>query len=315
MVEDKKFIIFSPSYDEKIGGFVVLHKLCHVLNSLGYEAYLFQSFENVELNRRNFLSPFLFFLKDLLRSFVKGYRVNESFNSPILKDLSNVDLSKFIVVYPEIVFGNPLRAPNVVRWLLHQPGYHNGKVYYGKNELFFKFNSAINDFCFPDSTTAKSELKVIHYPLDLYNMDGAQSERHGTAYCIRKGRGKKFVHETENSILIDGLSHQEVSMIFKRVKRFVSYDTHTAYSIFAVLCGAESVVIPDDGVSIEQWYPDDIDRNGIAYGLSESELVRANNTKLFVAQHVVREEDKNLERVESFVRESFSFFSSNKSNN
>jgi hypothetical protein len=37
------------------------------------------------------------------------------------------------------------------------------------------------------------------------------------------------------------------------VETFISYDTYTAYSLFAVLCECESVVIPDEGVSEEAY--------------------------------------------------------------
>jgi hypothetical protein len=40
----KKFIIFSGSYSEDSGGTVVLHQLCHLLNTNGYEAYLYPAF-------------------------------------------------------------------------------------------------------------------------------------------------------------------------------------------------------------------------------------------------------------------------------
>jgi hypothetical protein len=35
--------------------------------------------------------------------------------------------------FKEQVFGNPLNAKNIVRWMLHTPGFHTGKKYYGSN--------------------------------------------------------------------------------------------------------------------------------------------------------------------------------------
>lgn len=179
-------------------------------------------------------------------------------------------------------------------------------IFYGKNELYFKFNSAIEDFHFHGSVTSSNELKVIHYPLEHYNLEGVASERVGAAYCLRKGRNKKIVHDVTDSILIDGKSHAEVACIFKKVKIFISYDTYTAYSIFAVLCGCQSVVIPDEGVSIDEWYPNESDRFGIAYGFQNIE--EASKTACLVREHVQREEGKVKDNVAIFAEEAIRYF-------
>jgi hypothetical protein len=303
-IMDKKFLIFTPSYNENSGGIVVLHKLCHVLNELGYESYLKPYSYSYEVKKGNWKLFIWRLLKWSLLASIRCFKTNPAFNTPVLKD-DTVD-DDWIVIYPEVVFGNPLNAKNVVRWLLHQPGFHEGHFFYGKNELYFKFNSAIDDFHFHGSVTSSNELKVIHYPLEHYNFDGVAPERVGTAYCLRKGRNKKIVHDVTDSILIDGKSHAEVARIFKKVKRFISYDTYTAYSIFAVLCGCQSVVIPDDGVSIDEWYPNETDRYGIAYGFQNIE--EASKTACLVREHVRREEGKVKANVAGFAEEAIRYF-------
>lgn len=308
----KKYLIMAPSYDEKSGGKVVLHKLCHLLNELGYEAYIVPWFELVEITKLNFIRKVAGFSYRHLKGLFQDFVVNPSLNTPVLKSTKHLNLKDCIVVYSEIITGNPLNAPNVVRWLLHQPGYFSKKIHYGCNEIYFKFNSAIWDFQLPYSKTSDNELKVIHYPLETYYLPESSSNvRSGTAYCLRKGRHKKIVHDLNNSILIDGKTNAEIAEIFRKVEAFISYDTYTAYSIFAVLCGAKSIVVPDDGVSIEQWYPNPSDRNGIAYGMSDEELARAEATKESVFDHVVSEELKSADNVQLFVNETQEFFSGN----
>jgi len=305
--EIKRFIIFAPSYNEKSGGIVVLHKLCHLLNELGYQAYLYPHREQFVFDKSNFVKIMMLFIKFELKSLLNGFKVNRSFNTPVITDKKKIIADDdCIVFYSELVLGNPLNAKNVVRWLLHQPGFHTGQVMYNANELLFKFNSAIKDFNYPGSMTADQELKVIHYPLEHYNKDGANNERSGIAYCLRKGKNKPIVHDLKNSILIDELSHEEVAKVFKRVKTFISYDTYTAYSLFAVLCGCQSVVIPDAGVSEQEWYPNPQDRSGIAYGLEQIE--NADKTKYLVEAYVKSEEAKSTMNVESAVRELKKFF-------
>lgn len=301
MLNNNKFIIFAPSYDERSGGIVVLHKLCHLINELGYDAYLYPHREQFVIDKYNLLKTLTLFIKFEIKSFFKGYKTNSSFNTPIIKSSKDFKINdRDIVFYSELVLGNPLNAKNVVRWLLHQPGFHTGNVMYNSRELLFKFNSAIKDFHYPGSVTSSQELKVIHYPLEHYNLEGAAESRAGTAYCLRKGKHKAIQHQLKDSILIDNLPHAEVSKIFKKVKTFISYDTYTAYSLFAVLCGCESVVIPDEGVTEEAWYPNENDRNGIAYGFNKVD--EANKTMHLVKLYVESEQKKSATNVADSIQ-------------
>lgn len=303
----QKFIIFSPSYNEKSGGIVVLHKLCHLLNELGHDAKLFPHREQFVIDKTNFFKIFKVFFKFEIKSLFRGYKTNSSLNTPVItrKQLPIID-DETVVVYSELVLGNPLNAKNVVRWLLHQPGFHTGQVMYNPGELLFKFNSAIDDFEYPGSRTSVCELKVIHYPLEHYNLKHIPDKKEGIAYCIRKGKNKPIVHDLSNSTLVDDLSHKDVANVFKKSKTFISYDTYTAYSIFAVLCGCESVVIPDENVTEEEWYPKETDRYGIAYGFDN--ITKSKLTAHLVKEHITIEEQKSLINVKNCVREINQFF-------
>ena len=303
----KKYIVMTPSYNENSGGIVVLHKLCDLLNSLGYEAYVMPYRYSYYVTRYNILSEGFNFLKWSVWNFFKPFRRNEFFNTPIFSGSQPIN-DEFIVIYPEVVFGNPLGAKNVVRWLLHQPGYHEGVFYYSPGELIYKFNSAIRDFEYPGSKTSEDDLKVIHYPIDLYYPPQKESVRSGTAYCVRKGKGKKSIQDHSQDTLIDDLNHSQVANVFRQSKYFISYDEHTAYSIFAVLCGCISVVVPGDGIPIENWYPNEEDRFGIAYGLENIEWSVLTAHK--VREHVLLEEQNSADRVSMFAEESQLFFSS-----
>ncbi|NVJ60888.1 MAG: WavQ [Gammaproteobacteria bacterium] len=301
-----KFLIYTPSYNERSGGIIVLHKLCHLLNDLGHEAYVYPYAYTYEINRFNLLENIFNFIKWSFFSSITPFKTNKHFNTPIFKG-GIKDIENFTVVYPEIVFGNPLRAKNVVRWLLHQPGFHEHRIYYGRNELLFKFNSAIKDFSYPGSVTSSHELKVIHYPLEYYN-NNTKISRNGYAYCVRKGKGKTFVKDHSNDILIDNLTHQKISEVFKRCEYFISYDTYTAYSIFAALCGCISVVVGDSGVSKIDWYPNVQDRYGIAYGMED--IPWACQTMSKVYDRVLSEETKSRDNVAMFVEECNRYFQS-----
>jgi len=292
---NKKILIFTPSYNESSGGAIVLHKLCSILNELGYESYVTPLFH--EFDKKTF--------KQRIKRFFKKFKINPAFNTPVYtKSIEGKD--DWIVIYPELVFGNPLKAKNIVRWFLHQPGFHTSKVSYGKGEFYFKFNTAIDDFQYPGSVTSENELKVIHYPLEHFNEENIPLTRSGRAYCLRKGKHKYTSSIHDKDILIDGKSHENVAEIFKKVETFVSYDTYTAYSIFAVLCGAKSIVIPDKGVPETEWYPLKSDRYGISYGFDDIEW--ADSTKHLVKEHIEREESNNKVNVKRFINEVNQYF-------
>ncbi len=302
-----QIFVYSQNFDSKNGGVVVLHRLVHLINTATeHQAYLVPNSLELTKNKYSIAG-----IKQKLkhRKKVKKYTTKSQWETPVINTLEGVDLSQAIVVYPEITSGNPLDAPNVVRWLLHQPAHFSGEINYGENELIFKFNSAIKDFELPNSETSKQELKVIYYPTDLYNEEGTlpYEQRTLTCHAIRKGKHKPKIHP-EDSIIIDSLSHEEVAAVFKKAKRFISYDDYTAYSIFANLCGCESIVVPDSNTTIEQWYPNMTDRYGIAYGFDEEQLKWAKDTQPLVKEHVENEHKRSEQCVKNFIKEAASYF-------
>lgn len=295
--------IYAPSYDSNNGGTVVLHRLCHILNGInGCESYLVKTSSRKKSFLRYFRKKFLNFKKR------DNYKTNINWNTPVWNKYNYPKNS--VVVYPEITNGNPLEIKNVVRWLLHQPGFHTQEINYSSGELYFKFNSAINDFHYPGSKLSKYEMKVIYYPIDIYhtnNCDDTLNRDILSCHMIRKGTEKEHVHN-EQSIALDGLEHEEIANIFRRSKKFICYDDYTAYSIFAVLSGCESIVIPDGKTSIDDWYPNIEDRYGIAYGLSEEQREWALKTKHKVLEHVINEHNKSQRNVETCLKEIIQYF-------
>jgi hypothetical protein len=302
----RKFIIFAPPYNEMQGGVICLHKLTDLLNRIGFEAYIFPSYENIIINKRDFLLPSLKLAREFARH-ILNFKTNENFITPIYSgSVESIQSNEWIVVYYEQVSGNPLKARNVVRWLLHQPGYHTGIINYGFNELHIKFNDAIRDFHYPNSKLADFLMPIIHYPLNYYNLDRISERRNGIAYCIRKGTGKIIRHDLKGSFLIDNLSHEQIAEIFKRVKTFISYDSYTAYSRFAALCGCDSIVIPDENVSQEQWYPNSEDRYGVAYGFENINAAR--ETRILLQEKILKEVEQSSVNAKIFAEKSNAYF-------
>ncbi|MEP8640905.1 WavQ [Enterobacter kobei] len=297
-----KVFICAPSFDENSGGSVVLHRLCHIINEFSqHDAFLVQL--KPSYSGKITCIKLLQQLKWMIHS-KSCYKTHPEWNTPLWNAKKIPEDS--VVVYPEIVNGNPLSAKHVVRWLLHQPGFHTSIINYEVGEMYYKFNSAIKDFHRDGSFTSQRELKVIYYPIDIYNESNDVKDI-DCCFMVRKGTYKEKIHPA-NAVQIDGLGHKEVASIFKRSKRFICYDDYTAYSIFAVLCGCPSYVVPAQGQSIEDWYPNLSDRYGISFGFSKEQEEWAERTRENVYNHILAEHQRSTENVQCCLNEMADYF-------
>lgn len=286
---------------------MVLHKLCHLINELGIEAYLWP-FERAPAGfAQSALRSLLGVSPQLRRWTGKGFKRNAAFNTPVISFWQKFRAKQVIVVYPEVIDGNPLRAESVVRWFLHRPGFHTGRAIYHPGEYHVDFKNFLTAKGRRDRNVRERSLFVVHFPFELYNEVGSLnlSDRYEVAYCVRKGRMDGSV-DVQSAICIDGLSHADASAILKRAKYFYSFDPYTAYSSFAALCGAISVVVPPTGWNKDDWYPDETDRYGIAFGLTDLEW--AVSTRHLVLPTLKERELEAKQEVKEFVDDACHFF-------
>lgn len=298
-----KYVIYAPPYDENSGGPIVLHRLCHLINECGGEAYLHPYVPSFEVHHYNATEIGVYSKRIYAASQLANYRINTTFKTPVLPPKENFAFGNdCIILYPEITFGNPLRARNVVRWLLHKPGFHTGKIYYGAGEIYYRYAEFLaRDFHFPGSELADLLLRIQYTPFELYAMprDDSQPERTGRAYCLRKGHNRPDIPDMADAILIDGKSHAEVAAIFKSVKQFITYDLYTKYSYLAAIAGCDSIVAPLATMTKEQWRPNIDDRYGLAYGFDDIEFARSTRALAIERQRSL--EHDSAQRVAEFM--------------
>jgi hypothetical protein len=112
----RKFIIAAPAYTEIHGGVVALHRLCDRLNAAGYEAYIHPTGPSSNV-RPGWLTPL---------------RRGRTFDDAV-------------IIYPEVISGNPFTARRVVRWLLNRPAWFTGEdIDSGHGDLIVTFNHQID---------------------------------------------------------------------------------------------------------------------------------------------------------------------------
>lgn len=309
-----KFVIVTPRPTG--GGAIVLHRLCSLLVSHGCEARLFyigpdyKKGQSELLYWLRYMSWLLFHdIKKLLlakvfkswtfiqNDYFKGYSYNpvpevKRKYLPIIDD-------ETIVVYPEIVYGNPLRAKRVVRWLLYFYPYKGDTSAYGENDLFFAYREVFND----DELNPECRLcKLQNFDDKLYKRSN-YGDRKGSCYIIRKGWNRKDLPVHFDGPIIDDRPEQEIVNIFNKSKYCISYDTQTFYSSIASICGCISIVVPEVGKTRADYTGSDDAAYGVAYGDTIEEIDFAKKTCSKLIDEIDGFKKDNEKNVDFFLQE------------
>ncbi len=269
-----RFLIVSPP--QKWGGPIVLHLLCRMLADLGYDARIFFWRTDVKYPeiRKKFLKQYLPFQNKI--SEPKLDNQDGAVKGCVLTTWPYVD-DDTIVVYPEIIFGNPLAAKHVVRWLLgfyQYKGTFAGVQPYDKDDMFICYRQIFNEH---ELNPTEREVQLHHFDSELYKRWNYGS-REGNCYIIRKGRNRADLPSAVPGIILDTLSDEEKVKVMNQCKYCYSYDTQTFYTTIAAICGCISIVVPEPGKKREDYLSNGEKGWGVAYGSSLEELEFARNT-------------------------------------
>ena len=286
----RPIVVDCPPFNDDNGGAIALHTLVDQLRSLGVEAYAV----NLKHDYADIPSPLLRMLKRWNRRRRQGpFKSHPSMDVPLAtKEI----IENAIIVYPETRSGNPLQSPRVVRWLLHKPGFFGGDAKIGLNEEIFYYTSAYVEGLtgIPDNR----DLTVGFFNERFYKNLGLP--RHGSCRMIRKGKyNEHLIQKNYDSVLLDGKSHEEISYIFNTTDIFYCEDPYTAYLYFASLCGCVPVVVPQLGLSSEDWRAGIDLKHGVAYG--EAEIEWARNTSHHIKSNMIATQERNKDSVLRFV--------------
>lgn len=269
------FCVWCPPYLEWSGGSIALHRLVHVLADKGYEAYA------VGCHKSDLLKGGLI-TEDKIQSFIQ-------YNN-----------DRVVIIYPEVVEGNPYGAKNVFRWLLNDPAATIGKSPSFEGEHLFTYCDYYKGIY---TNRVIAELSTFDLRLDTY-ADKGQHIKGKTCYTIRKGYNKTHDKHPSDAILIRDYQQQqtgeELIKIFDECETFISYDTNTFLSVHAALRGCISIVIPNEGVSKEQWRGNAIYlKYGVAYGFDDIEY--AIETRHLMKDYLREYEIKSDLQVDAFI--------------
>jgi len=251
------FVVSTPSYYPTSGGCVVLYKLSEKIKSFGYQCYCCTAGWPCPPEEATCPYPV------------------EVLEGP--KELLD---DRHIVIYPEVMLGNPLGAKNVVRWLLFTT---NNDSTWASSDLVFKWCELYTN---PRTELVRGELCVLTFEEDLNTFKDLSLPRSGQCYIVRKGSYKEQdKHDPSARLITSDETKEELQRIFNEHEEFISYDFSTYYSVMAALTGCRSIVIPEESIDKESWR-----RNapmysyGIAYGFDD--LEHAEKTKLLLREYL-----------------------------
>jgi hypothetical protein len=240
----KPYVVVAPGYTQQSWGVRTLHLLCHLLNRMGVPAYV---------------------------HLMSGSATNPAWQTPLA---APEHAAAGIVVYPEVVLDNPLRAPRVVRWLLNRPGYITGRKLRPRREDYVVAFSPMIDATRPILNLQTPDEGLFH-PRDL-------PEKTGDLFYVGKGshaarvpaleRGRMEVTRTWPA------SHPEYADLLRRSQTILSYDTLTGVNYEATLCGTLCVIVPNGPYTRDDIARGELGLNGIAWGLDPDEVARARRT-------------------------------------
>lgn len=289
-----KFVIVSPR--QKYGGAIVLHAICKYLEQLGYDASIYYSDANTTkkglLGKGIYLYRTLLFLwKDLFDDSLESVK---GCKRKLLPFFSN----DTIVIYPESIYGNPLNAKNVVRYFLYFNPYPGDKLAYNNHDLFICYREKFNDW---DLNPTGLRVHCSYFDFELYKRIN-YGKREGTCYILRKGKNRKDIPKSFDGPVIDNLSEEQKVQVFNQCEKCISYDTQTAYSGIAAMCGCISIVIPEPGKKRSDYLSEDDIFYGVAYGDSENELRFARDSAEMVRVQYQKEIDEGKIEVEHFAQ-------------
>ncbi|UTH76708.1 hypothetical protein [Chromobacterium sp. IIBBL 290-4] len=235
----RPYYICAPGFTRVSNGVRAMHLLCHYLNKLGEEAYVFSPETDPKLR-----TPYL--TQDIVD------RHKETQRSPI-------------VVYPEVVHGNPLNAAAVVRYILNHPGLLGGPKDYPESDMLVFWHQ---DYVDAAKYADPSFIFIPSIDTGIFNNDDNAHDEKRDKVLVYPGRYKQAQRDYpelfRDSIVITydwPQSHEELAALLRQGKVLYTF-ANSAIISEALLCGCP-VVIKETVYSKK---PEE--RAGVALGLA-----------------------------------------------
>lgn len=219
-LQHTKFLIVAPAYTDKSFGISVLHELCDTLNQRGYQAAIYFTISSGFMITHQ---P-QYYGKDL-----RWYRLS-----------GEAELEQFIqdgvVIYPEIIKGNPLNAGRVVRYVLNAEGVLTGhSMQVAPSDFVLAFSEEF--YSAPHAVLKKITLEP-HFN-EIATVPAM--ERTLDVTYIGKGHGYQECFVLPDTLEITRTwpqTKRELALLFKQTRYLYTWDLRSKTVLDAVMCGA-----------------------------------------------------------------------------
>ena len=309
--------IYITNINTYFGGTLVLSALCKTLREIGYDAELMM----IPYLPREEVSTFRFIydsikknIKFLIKNFIKKYVALIVPNATFVKyfrsaaSVLKVDGIKIkwlpffnkensILLYSEDIYGNPLRAKYVVRWLLYYYDYLDNLNAYSKDDLFICYREVFND---SHLNPYNYKVTISYFNNQLYRQYNF-GDRDGKCYIIHKGWNRPDLpKEFDGPIIQHNMLQEDIVKILNNHKFCYCYDPQTFYMKVAVVCGCIPILIMEEGKLERDYLSENEHHYGIAYGNTPEQISYAISTRDKCLQ-TLNFQQHNRENAENFV--------------
>jgi|GEM_PF-2681617 len=283
------FYVYAPLYKKNSNGIRILYKLSESIRQLGYSSKVV-CYEKDTVDSES-LIPAVY--KDhIVNIFDCQFQINE----------------QDIVVYPDIIPDNPLKAKNIVRYLLNRPIYLSGEAIQYQDKDYLVAYSLRVDPNLPQLFILNDDREYF-YPLDFHKKDSLVCIYYGKVIDpeIRNPELQALIDTFERKIVITRefpKTRSELGKLLRKSRLLVSLDPISNITYEATLCGTPSLIVDDIfGFSIQKF-------NINLYGVFSSPALydeALKDTGLAFSQYekVLQEHEKNISDFINYITEHF----------
>jgi hypothetical protein len=253
------FLVWAPPYTHRSSGVRALYRLCHHLNSRGHSCAMLvrPAVEKPAGLALSVVRAFEWRWRRLRQAMAPGAAPTERAEIPAhwRTAIHHGPVGDSIVIYPEVVSGNPFQASKVVRWALNNPGLLGGDTFYPDEELVFVYDPQRLEVVNQAIRTPIGPERVLW--MGLVDPDHIYPDQSvpKTIDCsfTHKGHALKARFPLPETAGIVALEDHTSSMAalgdtLRRTRTLYSYDHYSNVLREAAICGCDVRVIGDDGV-------------------------------------------------------------------
>lgn len=270
------YYILAPDYRRSSAGIRVLHMLCDALMRSGQEAY------------------------------ITAQGMNPGLMTPLLTDAvmatHRAQGIEPIIIYPEVVDGNPLEGNVVVRYLLNRPGFLAAISPFAETDVLFSYTRELLQ-------PGMDEERVLYMPavdLSIFCPPTDNDLRVPGRVCYYRGRQRQV--EIDPSLLGEDAveitsqspaSWEELAALFQSCEYFYCPEP-SGLAAEAALCGCVAVVLPG-AYAPKPLSQHENNSYGVAWGNTPESLQRARETLPLLRESLLQHQQAFWRSLDRFI--------------